>query len=380
VDFCVYICGIAVYSTQQVARALSRGLRLRGLFQNRCLALASLIFASLFAANAAPLRTKDAGLNPPPDLSAPSLPVLPNFEAPVVTLTVVDPSVANLPDDPSAPAEQGGQPVQPDDPQSFGSSSAQPAQDTSKPASLSSEEQLKQEEHQRVFGVMAAFNTTVNRDAPPLTSGQKFQLFFRSQTDPWPFALTAVVAGFGQATDDHEEYGQGFQGYAKRYGAAYGDAFIGNFFGNAVLTSLWHEDPRYFQKGTGSFTNRALWAATSTVWCKRDNGSWGPNYANLIGNLIGSAIANVYYPASERTATDTVTRSLTVSAEGIVGSEVIEFWPDIVRHYEKNHAAKLARKAAQQDAQAAAQSVSRATAPVTAPPSAAANQADPPKP
>jgi len=354
------------------------------LFQNRCLAFVLLIFSSLFAAHASPLPVLDAAVLLPSGLPAPALPGLPDVNPPLVLLAAdpgaVDPGAVNLPgslpDDPSAPLQQS--------PQSGSSSPAQPAQDSAKasPQSspLSSEDQLKQQEHQRVLGVMAAFNTTANHDALPLTSGQKFQLFFKSQTDPWPFALTAVVAGFGQATDNHEEYGQGFQGYAKRYGAAYGDAFIGNFFGNAVLTSWWHEDPRYFQKGTGSFTSRALWAATSTVWCKRDNGSWGPNYANLIGNLIGSAIANVYYPASERTASDTVTRSLTVSAEGIVGSEVIEFWPDIVRHYQKNHAAKLAKKTAQQDAQAAAQSASRAPAPATAPPPAAANQADPPRP
>jgi hypothetical protein len=201
---------------------------------------------------------------------------------------------------------------------------------------------------------MAAFNTTLNRDAMPMTPGQKFQLFFKSQTDPWPFLLAGYVASYDQATDSFPEYGQGMEGYAKRYGAAWGDAFIGNFFGNAVLPSLWHEDPRYFQMGTGPVARRALWAATSTVWCRRDNGGWGPNYANLIGNLIGSAIANVYYPASERTAADTVTRSLTVSAEGIVGSEVIEFWPDIVHHYQRRHAEKVARKTAQEDAQAAA--------------------------
>ena len=123
------------------------------------------------------------------------------------------------------------------------------------------------------------------------------------------------------------------QGYGKRLGASYTDSFIGNFWGNAVLTSWWHEDPRYFQKGTGTYTHRFLWAATATVWCRRDNGSWGPNYANVAGNLIGAAIANVYYPASYRTVGDTITRGLSVTAQGIIGAEVIEFWPDIVRHY-----------------------------------------------
>jgi hypothetical protein len=201
-----------------------------------------------------------------------------------------------------------------------------------------------------VMGVMATFNTTSDKNALPLSAGQKFQLFFKSETDPWPFMLAAVVAGIGQADNSYPEWGQGMQGYGKRIGGAYTDAFIGNFFGNAVLTSLWHEDPRYFQKGTGTVFHRILWAASSTVWCKRDNGKWGPNYANVGGNLIGSAIARAYYPASERTVSDTIQDGLTVSAEGIVGSEVIEFWPDLVRHHKKKQAEKLAR----QEAEAAA--------------------------
>lgn len=206
-----------------------------------------------------------------------------------------------------------------------------------------------------MMGVMATFNTTLNKDALPLSPGQKFQLFFKSASDPWPFMLSGVVGGIGQANNDEPEWGQGVQGYAKRFGAAYSDYFIGNFFGNAVLPSLLHEDPRYFQKGTGNRTTRFLWAAASTVWCKRDKGGWGPNYANVGGNLIGAAIARAYYPASERTVTDTITDGLTVSAEGIVGAEVIEFWPDMVRSYRRKHAAKLARQAAGKDAQTAAQ-------------------------
>jgi hypothetical protein len=217
------------------------------------------------------------------------------------------------------------------------------------------EEQLKQQMHQRVMGVMATFNTTRNPDALPLSPGQKFQLFFKSSTDPWPFLLAGAVAGIGQANDSYSEWGQGAEGYAKRYGAAYSDAFIGNFFGNAVLPVLLHEDPRYFQKGTGSFSGRFLWAAASTVWCKRDNGGWGPNYANVGGNLIGAAIARVYYPASERTVSDTINDGLAVSAEGIVGAELIEFWPDVVRHYMRKRAEKLARKAAQDDERSATQ-------------------------
>jgi hypothetical protein len=230
------------------------------------------------------------------------------------------------------------------------SSSAQapaPQTDAEKSQREQAADQLKAQEHQRVMGVMATFNTTANRDALPLSPRQKLQLFFKSETDPWPFGLALVVAGIGQAENTYPEWGQGVQGYAKRFGGAYADAFIGNFFGNAVLTSVLHEDPRYFQKGTGGFTKRFLWAAASTIWCRRDSGTWGPNYANVGGNLIGAAISRIYYPASQRTVGNTIEDGFTVSAEGIVGSEIIEFWPDIVRHHKRKREEKAARQAAQ---------------------------------
>jgi hypothetical protein len=264
----------------------------------------------------------------------------------------------------SASAQNGN--AQSDTPNSSSSQTAAPESDATKSEHEKAEEQLKEQEHQRVAGVMATFNTTSNRNALPLSPGQKFQLFFRSEIDPWPFLLASVVSGIGQADDSYPEWGQGAQGYAKRFGAAYSDAFIGNFFGNAVLTSLLHEDPRYFQKGTGTKTSRFLWAASSTVWCKRDRGGWGPNYANVGGNLIGSAIARAYYPESERTVSDTITDGLTVSAEGIVGSEVIEFWPDLARYMRRKHNEKLARQAAQRDAQNAAHPAPKAV-PATKP-------------
>jgi hypothetical protein len=217
------------------------------------------------------------------------------------------------------------------------------------------EEELKKQEQQRVFGVMATFNTTRNPDALPLSGPQKYQLFFKSASDPWAFLLSSVVAGIGQAHDDEPEWGQGVKGYATRFGASYGDYFIGNFFGNAVLPAMLHEDPRYFQKGSGPVFSRAIWAAGSTVWCKRDSGGWGPNWANVGGNLIGAAIGRAYYPPADRTVSSTITDGLTVSAEGIVGAEVIEFWPDLVRHHRRKQAEKLARLAAKTDPRTAAQ-------------------------
>jgi hypothetical protein len=256
-------------------------------------------------------------------------------------------AAVDLPDVPQASPQQTspGSPTATPAPHSDSQTSAAPAagspqEDERKKA----QEQLDKQLHQRVFGVMATFNTTNNRDALPLSTRQKYKLFFKSASDPWPFALTAVSAGIDQAQNSFPAYGQGVEGYAKRWGAGYTDYFTGNLLGNAVLASLLKEDPRYFQKGTGSFATRALWAAGGTVWCKRDNGTWGPNYANVMGNLMGAAVSNLYYPAADRTAGETLERGFTVTAQAIIGSEVIEFWPDMVRHHKRKQAEKLARQ------------------------------------
>lgn len=194
-------------------------------------------------------------------------------------------------------------------------------------------EDLKKEEKQRILGIMPEFNMMNNAQAPPLSPKQKFHLFWKSSTDPFVVAVTAIDAGISQAEDDFPGYGQGAQGYFKRFGASYADTFDGNLWGNAILPVLLHEDPRYFRKGSGPVGGRILHAALSTVWCRRDSGAWGPNYANVGGNIIGGAIANAYYPQSDRGLGLTFGRALTVTAEGAIGAQLIEFWPDISRKY-----------------------------------------------
>jgi hypothetical protein len=97
-----------------------------------------------------------------------------------------------LPDAPSAAAAQTSS--QNDAPPATGQSSSQSWPAPSKAPPLTPEEQRKkaqqqldQEEHQRVWAVVATFNTTANQEAVPLSKGQKFQLFFMSAFDPWPF-------------------------------------------------------------------------------------------------------------------------------------------------------------------------------------------------
>jgi hypothetical protein len=203
---------------------------------------------------------------------------------------------------------------------------------------VTSEDVLKQEERQRILGVMPNFNTVeMSAGVPRLSPAQKFHLMFRSSVDPFIFVADGFVAGLSQARNTNPGFGQGAEGYFKRFGASYLDTADGNLWGNAILPILFKEDPRYFRLGSGTFAHRFLYSAATTIWCKRDNGTWGPNYANVLGNFISGGISNAYYPAADRGIANTVDGALTVTAEGVVGAEFVEFWPDISKRLFRKH-------------------------------------------
>jgi Carboxypeptidase regulatory-like domain len=162
------------------------------------------------------------------------------------------------------------------------------------------EEQIKVEEKQRVLGVIPNVYVSYVPNAVSLTSKQKFELAWKTIVDPVTFVLLGGIAGVEQARNDLSGYGQGAQGYAKRYGANYADLVTGTFIGSAILPSLLKQDPRYFYKGSGSKRSRILYAIANSVICKGDNGRWQANYSNILGNLAAGGISNFYYPANDR--------------------------------------------------------------------------------
>ncbi len=162
------------------------------------------------------------------------------------------------------------------------------------------EEQIKVEEKQRVLGAIPNFYVSYVPNAAPLTPKQKFELAAKSVVDPFTFVVVAGTAGVQQAQNHFREYGQGSQGYAKRFGAVYADTVTGTFIGGAILPSLLKQDPRYFYKGTGSKASRSLYAISRAVICKGDNGRWQPDYSNILGSLAAGGISNLYYPPNDR--------------------------------------------------------------------------------
>jgi hypothetical protein len=171
-------------------------------------------------------------------------------------------------------------------------------------------QQVKIAEQQRIVGVIPNFYTSYDWNAPPMLAKQKLQLGFRSVFDPVSFLAVAGIAGAEQYENIFPEYGDGLEGYGKRYGAAYATHFSSDILRTAVYPSLFHQDPRYFYKGTRSTSSRALYAVSSVFIARSDSGHRMPNYSGILGSFSAAAISNLYYPAAERGASLTLYNGL----------------------------------------------------------------------
>lgn len=187
------------------------------------------------------------------------------------------------------------------------------------------EEQIRQQEKQRVLGIAPNFYVSYLPDAAPLNTRQKFELAWKSTIDPMTFLGVGILAGFEQAANDFSGYGQGAQGYAKRFGAGYADTFIGTFMDSAIFPSLFKQDPRYFYQGTGTTKSRLVHALSNAVIRKSDNGQWQPNYSAILGSFVSSGISYIYYPASDRGGGLLVENALISVGGGAVAGVFQEF-------------------------------------------------------
>jgi len=201
-----------------------------------------------------------------------------------------------------------------------------PQEPTAKPGDDQSAGTEHGEAGTRMFGVLPNYTTIEHAtDVQPIGAGRKFQMAALNSFDPYVYPFVAVVA----AVD--VRYGSGPSAYAKQYFASFADNSIGNFMTTAVMPSLLHLDPRYFQRGTGSGPSRVAYAASRILVTRSDAGRTRFNASEVAGNAAAAALSNVYYPTVERTAAATLSRwGMQLMWDGLA-NEMKEFWPDVRR-------------------------------------------------
>jgi hypothetical protein len=222
-------------------------------------------------------------------------------------------------------------------------SSAQPGGGTSTPATASSAAQTsaKKEESsddsegqqtKRIFWVIPNYRSvSADCQLPPLSVKDKFVLATEDSFDYSSFIVAGLLAGYSQATNAYPEFHQGAAGYGRYYWHSFADQAVGNYFTEAIVPSLTHEDPRYYTLGHGGFFHRTGYAISRLAVTKTDSGGKSFNFSEIVGNGAGAALSNAYYPQVERTWGNTMSKwAAQVGVDGIANI-LKEFWPDIRR-------------------------------------------------
>lgn len=182
----------------------------------------------------------------------------------------------------------------------------------------------------RLFYVMANYTTVEHADEfRALSAKTKFKLSAKTMSDPVTVSFIGMMALMGQARNNDPSYGQGLQGYVKRYGTSFADTGIGTLMTTSVFPTVLHQDPRYFQLGTGSTWHRAKYAVSRILVTRTDNGEVQFNYSEIVGNAVAAGISNTYHPQSQRTLGNTLSVWGTDVLLNTACNVAKEFWPDI---------------------------------------------------
>ena len=194
-------------------------------------------------------------------------------------------------------------------------------------------------EDKRILWIFTNHRTAEeSANLPKLTPKGKFSIAWKDSTDRAIFMQGVFIAGIGQATNSNPSFGQGMEGYAKRFGGAYADFAIQNMMTEGVIPTVLHQDPRYFRRSTGTGRSRLGYAISRLFITRTDSGNHQFNYSEVVGSATSLAISNVYYPNS-RAIADNMGRYAVQLRFDAASNVLKEFWPDLKR--------KLPRRLAQ---------------------------------
>jgi hypothetical protein len=173
-----------------------------------------------------------------------------------------------------------------------------------------------------------------DRSGSPICSlpvKRKFILFTRDTFEPVTFIIAGFNAGLAQAQNDDPTFGQGAEGYGRRFGAAFADQVSGQFFGTFFYPTILREDPRYYRLGTGPKGKRLYHAIEHAFVTHTDKGNHTFNFSEWMGATSTTALGNLYHPGNER-GFQPAARGVAYSVTFDIGFDILrEFWPELTK-------------------------------------------------
>ncbi len=179
----------------------------------------------------------------------------------------------------------------------------------------------------RTLMLFPGVDTVKDPDAvlPPLTTKQKYWIFWRRTFDQSLPVEALMFSGGSQAVNYSPKYGTGWGPFAERFGSYAGSIASSSLFTDALLPSMFHQDPRYFRKGRGSVMSRLWYAVKSEAWTRNDNGTMGVNVSGILGFGMSTALTDAWYPRNSVTLSSTMERYAIKMGVSVMLNVVREF-------------------------------------------------------
>ena len=165
----------------------------------------------------------------------------------------------------------------------------------------------------------------------PFGAWQKFKLAANNSVSLSTIGQALVAAGFSQAINSASGYGQGVDGYAKRFGADMARSASANLFGTFLIASALREDPRFYVRRGLSLKQTLKYAGQRLVYTRSDSGDRVINFDGLLGPLASEGLANTYYPKTNRGVGSTFVRYSSDQGWKFCGNVLRQYWPRINR-------------------------------------------------
>lgn len=162
----------------------------------------------------------------------------------------------------------------------------------------------------------------------PLTPKQKVKRRALRLVEP----VSLVSAGFGAGIEQWRgipsEWGQGAEGYAKRFASAEGYMAAHNTIALGFDLAF-HLDPRYHRSEESGFMPRLKNAIKQSVIARKDDGGSMIDVSEIAGSFGAGLIANAWEPARYSTVGDGLQRGAIGLAYHTLKNIAREFLPDL---------------------------------------------------
>lgn len=190
-----------------------------------------------------------------------------------------------------------------------------------------------QQQPKRILGVMPNYRAvSAGALPPPPTPKEAFKIATENSFDYSSFVFAGITSAMAEWSDAHPQLGDGMRGFGRYYWRGFVDKTDGNYLVIFALPTIFHQDERYYAKGSGGFWKRTIYSASRVLITPDYHGHNSFNASELLGRGIAQGVSAAYYPSSDRTL-----GALAVKYGYAIGRDALtnvfrEFWPDIATH------------------------------------------------